>query len=302
MGKAAFLFPGQGAQAVGMGQESFKDCLAARELFDRANTVLGYDLSDICFHGPTEKLDTTVFSQPALFVSSLAAIERMKIESREVVSSAEFTAGLSLGEYTALTFAGVMEFEDALGVVKCRGESMQAAADETRSGMVSILGLELSQVEELCDTARLDGQVLQVANHLCPGNIVVSGSTESCEAIIGHANEAGAMKVIPLAVAGAFHTPLMDSAVNKLAAVVENVPMRAPRIPVVSNVDAATHDSPDEIRRLLVQQVVQPVRWEDSMRYLLDRGVDKFFEVGSGRVLRGLLRRIDRKIDCTNIS
>ena len=298
--KIAFLFPGQGAQTVGMGQQLAESLPAARALFERANDILGYDLAKLCFDGPAEELDSTVISQPALFVTSLAAIERLRNDQPDVVLSCEATAGLSLGEYTALVFAGVIEFDAGLRLVQERGAAMQDASDAVPSGMVSILGLERTQVEELCDRARGD-DILQVANMLCPGNIVISGNNDACQRAADMAPAAGAMKALPLAVAGAFHTPIMAPAVERLAAALSDVPMSRPSIPVVSNVDARPHDDPEEIRQLLVQQVVSPVRWEDSMRYLLDQGVDQFYEIGPGRVLRGLLKRIDRKIVCSGV-
>jgi [acyl-carrier-protein] S-malonyltransferase len=295
--KTAFLFPGQGAQTVGMGAELAASLSAAKRWFDRADEVLGYDLAKLCFEGPADELDSTVRSQPALFVTSLAAIEALRRDRPDIVDGCSAAAGLSLGEYTALVFAGVMTFDDGLRLVQERGSAMQAAADATPSGMVSILGLDLADVEALCNQARGDG-VLQVANLLCPGNIVVSGSVTACERAAELAPGAGAMKAVPLAVAGAFHTPIMQPAVERLKAAIANVPMQAPRIPVVSNVDAQPHSDPGEIRELLIQQVVSPVRWEDSMRWLLEQGHTQFFEVGPGRVLRGLLRRIDRSATC----
>lgn len=300
--KIAFLFPGQGAQAVGMGAAVCAQVPAARALFDRAAEVLGYDLLKLCSEGPAEKLDSTVYSQPALYVASLAALEQLKQNAPELVASCAATAGLSLGEYTALVFAGVMDFESGLRVVQERGRAMQAAADAVASGMVSVIGLEREQVESLCLEAR-QGETLQVANLLCPGNIVVSGVKSACERIAGLATAAGAMKVIPLAVAGAFHTPLMQPAVERLRAALVDVRLERPRIPVVSNVDARPHDEPDEIRELLIQQVCSPVRWEDSIRYLLDQqGITAFYEIGPGRVLTGLLKRIARKVPCENIA
>jgi [acyl-carrier-protein] S-malonyltransferase len=299
----AFLFPGQGAQTVGMGQQLYDTLPAARQLFDRANALLDFDLSRLCFEGPEEELDSTAVSQPALFVTSLAALESLKSESPGIVAACAAAAGLSLGEYTAMVFAGVLEFEAALAVVQIRGEAMQAASDATPSGMVSILGLELGKVEELCDRARGPGETLQIANLLCPGNVVISGDTAACERAAELAESLGAMKAVPLAVAGAFHTRLMGSAVDKLAKALETVPMRRPRLPVVSNVDAHVHDDPEEIRQLLIRQVISPVRWEDSIRYLLDVGqVNQFYEIGPGRVLRGLLKRIDRKVSCDNVT
>lgn len=285
---------------VGMGKRLYESLPAARRLYDRAGEILGYDLAKLCFEGPAEQLDSTVFSQPALFVTSLAALESLRAESPEVVLACEATAGLSLGEYTAMVFAGVMDFEDGLMLVQERGAAMQEAADATPSGMVSILGLERSQVEELCRRVR-GNDILEVANLLCPGNIVISGTNAACERAAEAAPAAGAMKAVPLAVAGAFHTSIMRPADERLADVLASVPMRRPRIMVVSNVDARPHDDPEEIRRLLVRQVVAPVLWEDSMRYLISHGFDRFYEVGPGRVLRGLLKRIDRSIPCQSV-
>jgi [acyl-carrier-protein] S-malonyltransferase len=283
-----------------MGADLVASLPAGKQLFDRANQVLGYDLAKICFEGPAELLDSTVHSQPALFVTSLAALELLRRDKPEVVTSCAATAGLSLGEYTALVFAGALEFDDGLRLVQERGSAMQAASDATPSGMVSLLGLELAKIEELCAQAR-GNDVLQVANMLCPGNIVVSGSKEACARVAALAEQAGAMKTIALAVAGAFHTPIMQPAVERLKVAVAQAPMKTPRIPVVSNVDARPHTNPDEIRELLVRQVVSPVQWEASMRYLLAEGFDTLYEVGPGRVLRGLLKRIDRKVTCEGV-
>ncbi len=302
MSKIAFLFPGQGAQTVGMGRELAAKLPAAQAFFDRAGEILGYDLAGLCFEGPAEQLDSTIYSQPALFVSSLAALESLRADQPEVVLSCEAAAGLSLGEYTAMVFAGVLDFEAGLRLVQRRGEAMQAAADATPSGMVSVLGLERSQVETLCQQVRDEGGDIQIANLLCPGNTVVSGTVAGCERMADLATTAGAMKVVPLAVAGAFHTHLMKPADEQLAACLAEAELRPPQIPVVSNVDARPHSDPQEIRELLIRQVLQPVRWEDSMRYLIDQGFDTFYEVGAGRVLRGLLKRINRQLTCHSIS
>ena len=285
---------------VGMGRRLAETFPAARRLYDRAAELLGYDLAKACFEGPAEQLDSTVLSQPAIFVTSLAAVEVLRAESPEVVLACEAAAGLSLGEYTAMVFAGVMDFDDGLMLVQQRGAAMQDASDATPSGMVSILGLERSQVEALCAKARGD-DILEIANLLCPANIVISGTNAACERAAELAASMGAMKALPLAVAGAFHTQIMRPADEKLAEALEKVPMHPPRIAVISNVDAQPHDDPEEIRRLLVKQVLQPVRWEDSMRYLLGQGFDQLYEVGPGRVLRGLLKRIDRKIACQGV-
>ncbi|HPP53427.1 MAG TPA: ACP S-malonyltransferase [Thermoguttaceae bacterium] len=295
------MFPGQGAQMVGMGKRLAETTPAARRLYDRASELLGYDLAKLCFEGPAEQLDSTVCSQPAIFVTSLAALEVLRAESPEVVLSCEAAAGLSLGEYTAMVFAGVMDFEDGLMVVQQRGAAMQEASDRTPSGMVTILGLERVQVEALCAKARQE-DILEIANLLAPETIVVSGTNAACERAAELAAAMGAMKVVPLAVAGAFHTRIMHPADQRLAEVLSQVRLRRPRIPVISNVDARPHEDPEEIRQLLIQQVLHPVLWEDSMRYLISQGFTQFYEVGPGRVLRGLLKRIDRSVSCHNIS
>ena len=300
--KTAFLFPGQGAQSVGMGAELAASNPKAKALFDRAEQILGYDLLDVCTNGPAERLNSTVFSQPALFVCSLAALEQLKIDEPEFVDACEVTAGLSLGEYTSLAFAEAIDFESGLKLVQERGAAMQAAADASPSSMVSILGLERAEVEEICEKSR-ENDVLELANLLCPGNIVLSGSTPACERASVLAEASGAMKVIPLAVAGAFHTSLMQPAVERLRAALADVELVAPKVPVISNVDAQPHSDPDEIRELLIKQVVSPVLWEDSMHWLLNQyGVEQCYEIGPGRVLRGLLKRINRKLPCQSVA
>jgi [acyl-carrier-protein] S-malonyltransferase len=300
MPQSAFLFPGQGAQAVGMGRELDRDLPAARALFDRANEILGFDLRALCFDGPAEALEATDVSQPAIFVASLAALEGLKTSDPSVVESCAGAAGLSLGEYTALVFAGALDFETGLKIVRRRGEAMQAAAHATPSGMVSVLGLDEAAVDQLCHRVALHGRLWK-ANLLGPGNIVVSGEKAALEHVGPIASELGAMKVVPLAVAGAFHSPIMHPADERLAEVLSAAPIQPPRIPVYSNVDASPHSDPDDLRRTLVAQVISGVRWEDSMRRMLADGFDSFYEIGPGRVLTGLLKRIDRKTPCTSI-
>jgi [acyl-carrier-protein] S-malonyltransferase len=297
----AFLFPGQGAQSVGMGRQLYETQPAARRLFDDAADILGYKLIDVCVNGPAEKLSSTVVSQPAIFVASLAALESLRGSDPEAERQCVATAGLSLGEYTALVLAGVMSFADGLRLVQKRGEAMQAAADTTPSAMVSVLGLDQAKVEDLCAKARPAGKI-ELANLLCPGNIVVSGTKAACDELERLAPEMGAMKTIRLAVAGAFHTDIMRPADEKLAAALHNVTLKPARIPVWSNVDARPHTDPSEIRDLLVRQVLQPVLWEKTMRELLAQGIQRIYEIGPGRVLTPLVKRLDRKMDCQNIS
>jgi [acyl-carrier-protein] S-malonyltransferase len=295
----AFLFPGQGAQTVGMGRQLHETLPEVRRLYDEAAEILGYNLASVCFNGPVERLNSTVISQPAIFVTSLAALESLKASNATIVSACSHAAGLSLGEYTALVFAGALSFRDGLLVVQRRGEAMQAAAEASPSGMMSVIGAEPCQVEKLCAASRSAG-LMQVANLLCPGNLVVSGAKAACDKLEQLAAGAG-VRTVRLAVAGAFHTRLMKPADDQLATALAEVLMQRPRIPVWSNVDAQPHTDPEEFRHLLVNQVVQPVLWEQTMRNLLAQGVDRFYEIGPGRVLTGLLKRVQRKVDCQHV-
>ena len=296
-----FLFPGQGAQYLGMGKSLSDRLPAARSLFDRAREVLGFDLLELCTNGPTERLNSTDISQPAIFVASLAALEDLKSTQPETVSEAHSAAGLSLGEYTALVFAGVFGFEDGLGLVKIRGEAMQQAAVATPSTMSSILLLDREKLQAICqEVSSLHGPV-SIANFLCPGNLVVSGLIPAVAAVEVAAQAAGA-KTIRLAVAGAFHTDAMAPAVDRLKSHMAGMKFHPARIPVWSNVTGKPHDAdPDNIPDLLARQVVEPVLWEDLMQGILAGGDKRFFEVGPGKVLAGLLKRIQRKAECLSV-
>lgn len=302
----AFLFPGQGAQSVGMAAETAAEVPAAKELFDKASVILGYDLLKLCTEGPAEKLNSTVVSQPAIYVSSLAAVEKLRASEggQEVIDSADVAAGLSLGEYTALAFAGAFSFEDGLKIVKVRGEAMQAAADAQPSGMVSVIGLDAEKANALCaEATELAGEgTVVVANYLCNGNYACSGSIPGCEKIaeIAKPNYKARM-VVKLAVAGAFHTEYMAPAVDSLKEVLATIEFKQPRIPVVSNVDATPHSDPDTIKEILAKQVTCPVLWEKSMQTLLEKGLTESYELGPGKVVAGVFKRIDRKHTVTNI-
>ena len=302
MARAAFLFPGQGAQYVGMAKGLCEALPAARRLFDEAAALLGYDLLAVCAEGSGERLNSTALSQPAIFVASLAALESLRESEPDTLSQCVAAAGLSLGEYTALVFAGGLDFREGLQVVRRRGEVMQAAADATPGGMVSVIGPDVGRVEEFVAAVRVavPSETLQVANLLCPGNTVVSGGREACAELERVAGEAGA-RTVRLAVAGAFHTALMRPADARLAEALEGVELRSPKVPVWSNVDARPHTDPGEIRGLLVRQVVQPVLWEKTLRGLLALGCERFYEIGPGRVLAGLLKRVQRKAECVNV-
>lgn len=302
----AFLFPGQGAQAVGMGA-SVKDVKPAADLFEKANNILGFDLLDLCTNGPKEKLDSTVISQPAIYVTSLAAIEMLRVREggQEIIDSVDVTCGLSLGEYTALAFAGAFSFEDGLKLVKLRGEAMQDASNSASSAMVSVIGLDSEKVQLLCDAANEDVDEynkVQIANFLCPGNYAVSGGVKGIEAVEAKAKSFKARMTVRLAVAGAFHTSFMEPAVSRLEAALVATEINTPRIPVISNVNALPHTDPDTIRKTLARQVTSPVQWETTVKTLLGKGLKKGYELGPGKVIAGIVKRMDKSADIENIS
>ncbi|MCA9132290.1 MAG: acyltransferase domain-containing protein [Planctomycetales bacterium] len=284
-----------------MGQELVQRSPLARGLFEQAGELLGFDLLEICTQGPAERLNRTEYCQPALFVHSFAALKQLELERPELWDTVAGVAGLSLGEYTAVTAAGGMSFESAVQLVHIRGLAMQAAADATASGMSSILGLSVEPLDAVCQQAATDGQVVRVANLLCPGNIAISGHLAALERAEQLSLEAGAFKAVRLQVAGAFHTPVMQPAVERLEQALATVEFQPTRVPVFSNVDASPHSQPAEFRRLLAQQVVEPVRWEASLNRMVEAGCEQFLEIGAGRVLAGTLKRINRKLPCENI-
>lgn len=297
--KTAFLFPGQGAQKPGMGKDIAQAYPVAADIFKKANEILGFDLSEICFNGPEEELNKTIISQPAIFTVSAAMLEVFRIEKKD---APDVTAGLSMGEYSALYAAGRISFEDGLKLVQKRGQAMQSAADASDGSMVSILGLDEEKVTELCEKAAQGGLLMGV-NYNCPGQIVVSGDVDACKRAANMAEEFGAIKAIPLAVAGAFHTSFMDSAAKTLEKALKETPIKpASDVKVVANVDAAYYNTPEQIINGLVKQLVAPILWQKCMEKLLAEGVEDFYEMGPGRVLTGLMRRINRKTKVKNIS
>jgi [acyl-carrier-protein] S-malonyltransferase len=283
-----------------MGRDVAKASSVAAEVFDAANKVLGFDLALICFDGPADRLNATDISQPAIFVTSVAMWRALETAGAAKDWVPEAMAGLSLGEYTALHLAGWIGFEDGLRLVAERGRLMQAAAEAAAGGMVSVIGLEEPAVNELCGKVA-QGEVLSAANFNCPGQIVISGSKTACARAAAVAEQMGA-RAIPLAVAGAFHSALMAPAAAGLRKALESAKIVRGRVPVVSNVTADYHADPDGVRTRLEEQVVRPVRWQASIERLIARGFDRFIEVGPGRVLTGLMRKIDRSATAFNYS
>jgi [acyl-carrier-protein] S-malonyltransferase len=295
MSKTALLFAGQGAQLVGMGKDFAGKFPGARTWFDRANVAVGYDLAGICFNGPEADLTKTENAQPGIFLVSWVAFELLK----EQVPNLKFdaTAGLSLGEFTALTVAGAMSFEDGLRVVRQRGRFMQEACDATKGGMAAIIGLDETPTREVCAEA---GVVLASLN--CPGQLVISGEAEKIAKACELARTKGAKRALPLTVTGAYHSPLMANAQPKLLAELVKLKINATTVPVISNVNALPHGIADRTISQLVEQVTSSVLWEKSMRMLLAQGFTRFIELGPGTALSGFMKRIDKSAQMLNVA
>lgn len=298
MGKIAFVFPGQGAQAVGMGKDAYEAHPGARRVFEEADAALGFKLTDVIFHGPEEELKQTVNTQPALLATSLALHEAL----REKGVAPDYVAGHSLGEYSALAVAGVVSYADAVRTVRARGSFMEKAVPGGRGAMAAVLGAERGALSELCARVSASAGAVEMANVNCPGQIVVSGTKEGVQAIVELAKEIGAKRVIPLEVSGPFHSSLMQPAAEELAGVLQGIPMAPAKVPVVANVTAEPVQDPEQIRKLLVRQVVSPVLWEDSVLKLIALGVDTFVEIGSGTVLVGLIKKIDKTVKVVSVN
>ena len=293
--KTALMFAGQGAQVVGMGADLSQAHPTARALFDRANEILGYNLARVCQQGPEAELTRTENAQPGIYLVSWIALTLLQ----ERVPGLEFqaTAGLSLGEFTALAAAGVLSFEDGLRVVRARGRFMHEACEATRGGMAALIGLDEAATREVCAAT---GTTL--ANLNCPGQIVISGELDRIPAAVEAAKARGARKAIPLSVAGAYHSPLMQSAQPRLAAELASVGIQTPKVPVIANVTARPHGTPSEVAPLLVDQVTQTVRWEESMQSLLSEGFTRFIELGPGTALSGFMKRINKGVQILNVA
>ncbi|WP_145021999.1 ACP S-malonyltransferase [Paenibacillus sp. Y412MC10] len=298
MGKVAFVFPGQGAQSVGMGKDFYDAVPASRRIFESADEVLGFPMTNMIFEGPDSELKKTFNTQPALLTASVAAFEAV----REQGVTPDFVAGHSLGEYSALVASGVLSFEDAVGTVRARGEFMEQAVPGGQGAMAAVLGAEREALAELCRSITAEGHLVELANLNCPGQIVVSGSKEGVALVGERVKEAGGKRAIPLEVSGPFHSSLMKSAAEKLGGKLQPLSFNEPAIPVVANVTARPAASAEEIRGLLVEQVYSPVLWEDTVIYLISQGVDTFVEIGPGNVLTGLIKKTDKSVKLINVS
>jgi len=287
---------------VGMGAEIAQSFPAAAEIYDKANEITGFDLKTLCFEGPAEQLHSTTASQPAIFTTSAAILEVLRTNPSTRSITADVTAGLSLGEYTALYAAGLVSFEDGLALVQKRGQAMQEAADATNGAMVGIIGLDEEKVRQLCEEA-VEGDLLMPVNFNCPGQIVVSGSVAACERAEKLADKYGAIKAVLLEVAGAFHTEMMSGASGRLKDALKNCEISEPsEIKTISNISAEYYLTSEEIADGLINQLTCPILWQKCMERLIGDGVEKFYEIGPSRILTGLMKRINRKIKVVNVS
>jgi [acyl-carrier-protein] S-malonyltransferase len=292
----AFIFPGQGSQYVGMGKELFENFVVARQVFQEADDALRLSLSALCFKGPEETLKLTENTQPAVLTTSVAALKVLQTEKGMIP---QFTAGHSLGEYTALVASGALTFSEAVKMVRLRGKFMQEAVPVGEGAMAAVLGMEREQIERICDEVS-SGEVLTPANFNCPGQIVIAGHTKAVERAIERVKQEG-KKAILLPVSAPFHSPLMKPAGERLEKVLEEISVSDLNIPVVTNVEAEVNSSKDRVKGLLVAQVSSPVRWEESMEKMIGKGIEQVLEIGPGKVLSGLMKRIDHRIETKNL-
>jgi len=296
MKQIAFIFPGQGAQYVGMGKEFYNNFRVAKEVFEEANDTLRFSLSSLCFQGPEEELRLTENTQPAILTTSIAAL---KVLQTEKGFDPQFTAGHSLGEYSALVASGGLTFAEAVQTVRLRGKFMQEAVPVGEGAMAAILGMEREEVERLCEEAG-DQEVLSPANFNCPGQIVIAGHSKAVQRAIEKVKQDGKRAVL-LPVSAPFHSPLMKPAGERLEKVLEEISVKDLNVPVVTNVEAEINASKEKVKVLLVAQVSSPVRWEESMRRMIREGIEKVLEIGPGKVLSGLMKRIDPNVGTGNL-
>jgi [acyl-carrier-protein] S-malonyltransferase len=292
----AFIFPGQGSQYVGMGKELFENFSVAKKVFEEADDALHLSISALCFKGPEEALKLTENTQPALLTTSIATLKVLQAEKGLIP---QFTAGHSLGEYSALVGSGALTFAEAVKIVHLRGKFMQEAVPVGEGAMAAVLGMEREQVEKICEEVSY-GEVLTPANFNCPGQIVIAGHAKAVERAIERVKKDG-KKAVPLPVSAPFHSPLMKPAGERLEKALEEISVSNLRIPVVTNVEAEVNTSKDRVKGLLVAQVSSPVRWEESMRKMIGKGIEQVLEIGPGKVLSGLMKRIDNRIETGNL-
>ncbi len=296
MGKIAFLFSGQGAQYVGMGKELYDNFQVARKVYEEADATLGFEISKISFEGSKLELDKTENTQPAILTASIAALRVLEEKGIE----ADVTAGLSLGEYTALVYSGVFEFNEAVKLVKKRGRFMQEAVPQGKGAMAAVIGLDSEKTRQVCKDASKFG-IVEPTNFNCPGQIAIAGEVEAVEKAAEMAKTSGARKVIMLQVSGPFHTSMLKPASDKLKIELENIKISDFKLPVITNVTADYIKSKDEVRDLLTRQVMSPVLWEDTIRRMISDGVDTFVEIGPGKTLSGFVKKIDRSLRIFNV-
>ena len=290
----AFVFPGQGAQFVGMGKDLYENNPVAKEMFDKANEILGFNITDLMFNGTDEDLRQTKVTQPAIFLHSVILAKTMGDDFNP-----DMVAGHSLGEFSALVAAGALSFEDGLRLVPARAQAMQKACEKTPSTMAAVLALPDAKVEELC--ASVTEGVVVPANYNCPGQIVISGSIEGVDAACAKMLEAGAKRALKLKVGGAFHSPLMEPARAELADAIAHTDFHAPKCPVYQNVNAEPQTDPETIKKNLIAQLTAPVRWTQTIQNMIAAGADTFVEVGPGAVLQGLVKKISSEVATSGI-